>query len=194
MARPRQFEMDQAIENAMQAFWDHGYEATSMADLMKAMDLQKGSIYKAFGDKHTLFIATLEHYLDDYSQTTIQLIESEDSPKKGIYVWLETVLADAYKQKLRRGCMVVNTLNERAHFDDQAAIIIEASLSKLSTFIAQKIKKGQALGEFRKDMNPDDIAQLLLVALTGTWSLSKGPMTKAVGIQNIKNIFKLLEA
>ena len=40
----------------MHAFWDHGYEATSLADLMDAMDLQKGSIYKAFGDKHSLFI------------------------------------------------------------------------------------------------------------------------------------------
>ena len=194
MARPRKFEMEQAIENAMQAFWDHGYEATSMADLMKAMDLQKGSIYKAFGDKHTLFIAALEHYLDDYSQTTIKLIESEDSPKKGIYVWLQTVLADAYKQKLRRGCMVVNTLNERAHFDKDAAIVIEASLSKLSVFIAKKIEEAQELGEIRNDLNPTDIAQLILVSLTGTWTLSKGPMTKAVGIQYIKNIFKLIEA
>ena len=48
----------------MAAFWDHGYEATSMADLMAATGLQKGSIYKSFGSKHALFMQALDRYLN----------------------------------------------------------------------------------------------------------------------------------
>ena len=59
MARPREFDISDALDRAMEAFWRHGYEATSMADLMEAMSLQKGSIYKAFNDKHSLFMAAL---------------------------------------------------------------------------------------------------------------------------------------
>ena len=62
VGRPREFDLEEALDAAMQAFWAHGYESTSMADLMLAMDLQKGSIYKAFGDKHSLFIQALRRH------------------------------------------------------------------------------------------------------------------------------------
>ena len=64
MSRTREFDTDQVLDAAMQTFWRHGYEATSLADLMDATGLQKGSIYKACGDKHSLFVATLQRYLD----------------------------------------------------------------------------------------------------------------------------------
>ncbi len=64
MVRPRKFDLEEALEAAMKAFWEHGYEATSLADLMQAMSLQKGSIYKAFGDKYALFLNAVERYIN----------------------------------------------------------------------------------------------------------------------------------
>ena len=64
MARPREFDMDQALDAAMSTFWAQGYEATSMTDLVEATGLQKGSLYKAFDDKHDLFMKSLSRYLD----------------------------------------------------------------------------------------------------------------------------------
>ena len=63
MARPREFDIDHVLNAAMHAFWQRGYEATSLADLMEATGLQKGSLYKAFGDKHSLFMQALNRYL-----------------------------------------------------------------------------------------------------------------------------------
>ena len=54
MARPREFDIDEVLQAAMDAFWRHGYEGTSMADLMQAMQLQKGSIYKACDTKSSI--------------------------------------------------------------------------------------------------------------------------------------------
>ena len=56
MPRPKEFSPDDAIEKAMQVFWHKGYEATSMEDLLTAMDLNRGSLYDTFGDKRQLFL------------------------------------------------------------------------------------------------------------------------------------------
>ena len=64
MARPREFEPAEAVEKAMQVFWQHGYEDASLPDLLNGMGLTRGSLYKAFGDKRQLFLRALERYLE----------------------------------------------------------------------------------------------------------------------------------
>ena len=64
MARPREFDEDDAIDSALQAFWKQGYGSTSIPDLISATDLERGSLYKAFGDKRTLFVRALDSYLE----------------------------------------------------------------------------------------------------------------------------------
>ena len=65
VGRPREFDVEQVLEAAMQAFWANGYEGTSLTDLVAATGLMKGSLYQAFGDKHSLFIQTLNRYLQN---------------------------------------------------------------------------------------------------------------------------------
>ena len=61
VGRPREFDEEAALEAAMDAFWAKGFEATSMTDLCNCTGLHKGSLYQAFGDKHTLFLKALKH-------------------------------------------------------------------------------------------------------------------------------------
>ena len=62
MPRPKEFNPDDALEKAMQVFWHKGYEATSMEDLLTAMDLNRGSLYDTFGDKRQLFLKAIDRY------------------------------------------------------------------------------------------------------------------------------------
>lgn len=62
MGRPRAFDRDQALEQAMDVFWRHGYEGASLAELTKAMGINPPSLYAAFGNKEGLFRAVLDHY------------------------------------------------------------------------------------------------------------------------------------
>ncbi len=64
MGRPREFDLDQALENALHVFWETGYEGASMADLTGAMGITKPSLYAAFGNKEELFRKALDTYLD----------------------------------------------------------------------------------------------------------------------------------
>src|SRR5581483_7587401 len=62
MARPREFDIDEALERAMAVFWAKGYEGASLQDLLKAMRIARGSLYKAFHDKRHIYLAALDHY------------------------------------------------------------------------------------------------------------------------------------
>src|SRR5690606_26441621 len=88
MGRPREFDPDAALDAAMAAFWDRGYEATSMADLMAVMGLQKGSIYKAFGDKRQLYLAALRRYLERASQQIADRLRASPTALGALEEWL----------------------------------------------------------------------------------------------------------
>ncbi|HVK08276.1 MAG TPA: TetR/AcrR family transcriptional regulator [Gemmataceae bacterium] len=62
MGRPREFDPDAALDRAMEVFWRHGYEGTSIADLTAAMGINRPSLYAAFGDKKELFRKCLDRY------------------------------------------------------------------------------------------------------------------------------------
>ncbi len=62
MARPREFDRDKVLTRAMLLFWKQGYEATSVQSLGECVGLHPGSLYNAFGDKHSLFLEVLDHY------------------------------------------------------------------------------------------------------------------------------------
>src|SRR5205809_277875 len=61
--RPRSFDRDEALDRAMDVFWEKGFEAASLADLTKAMDINPPSLYAAFGDKERLFLEAVERYV-----------------------------------------------------------------------------------------------------------------------------------
>src|SRR5215475_11048421 len=63
--RPRSFDVEAAVERAMDVFWSRGYHATALPDLLRATKLSRGSLYAAFGDKHSLFLRALDRYIAD---------------------------------------------------------------------------------------------------------------------------------
>ena len=88
MARPREFDMNQALDAALNTFWTQGYEATSMTDLMEATGLHKGSLYKAFEDKHDLFMKSLTRYLDNAWTMSQATLTEAQKPLDGLRAWL----------------------------------------------------------------------------------------------------------
>ena len=94
MARPREFEINDALEKAMEAFWAKGYDATSMVDLMKVMNLNKGSIYAAFGNKHALFTKALTQYTDTTYARIKNIFTSIEAPNEAMKVFFDEMLVE----------------------------------------------------------------------------------------------------
>ena len=180
MARPREFDIDEALDAATGAFWVRGYEATSLADLMQAMGLQKGSIYKAFGDKHALFLCALQRYLDRMYQAQRETLASAASPRAALQAWLDRLIEAAPAEGSScRGCLAVNTLVELGPHDEQARGVLEAHFERVRKVLMEQIRRGQEQGEFRRDVDAATFARLLTTVIAGLFGGLKGAMTKA---------------
>ena len=123
MSRPKAFNPDEALEKAMQVFWHKGYEATSMEDLLSAMDINRGSLYATFGDKRELFLKAMDLYCTGGGVGSRLSILSQTGPalpliRQFIGAMLEFGLSDP----LRRGCMMTNTLVELAPHEKDIAL------------------------------------------------------------------------
>lgn len=128
MARPIQFDVAQARERAMVLFWQTGYQATSLPDLLDAMGISRSSFYAAFADKRGLFVDCL----DLFAQRTHALLDRarEAHPPVGaLRHFFERTFARANKAQANWGCMLVNSVLELSGVDDDLAARASSLLS-----------------------------------------------------------------
>ncbi|MEM7427687.1 MAG: TetR/AcrR family transcriptional regulator [Pseudomonadota bacterium] len=121
MARPREFDVEEAVEGAMQIFWRNGYGATNLPDLLEAMGLSRGSFYKAFGDKRNAYLQALQRYDDTHISGAIALLEGpgEPSGRARILKLFDKALTSQAGEL--RGCLVCNAMVELGPSDSEVA-------------------------------------------------------------------------
>src|ERR1700757_931314 len=112
--RPRSFDVEAAVERAMGVFWSRGYHATALPDLLRATKLSRGSLYAAFGDKHSLFLRALDRYIAD----AVTRMDGELAPRRdpidGLRAYLAGYVDRTSGVNGRRGCLLVATAMELA--------------------------------------------------------------------------------
>src|SRR5436305_13985260 len=95
MARQKEFDRDEVLHKAMEVFWTRGYEGASMQDLVKRMGINRQSIYDTFGDKHSLFLQSLDRYREIESRKLFAVLERPGSVKKNLRQLFEEVISTA---------------------------------------------------------------------------------------------------
>ena len=133
MARPREFDMDTAVDGAMQIFWRLGYAATNLPDLLRAMGLSRGSFYKAFGDKRSAYLAALDRYDRTCIGAAVKLLadHSRGDGKARLLRLFESTESDAN----RSGCFVCNAMVEHGPDDPAVAARTKAMSERLEAAI-----------------------------------------------------------
>jgi TetR/AcrR family transcriptional regulator, copper-responsive repressor len=126
MGRPRSFDRDEALENAIAVFWEHGYDATSISLLTNALGIGAASLYAAFGDKRALFLEALDRYLHTYGAFTGRALAEEATARSAVERLLHEA-ADAYTRPGRpHGCLLITaTTNCSPQSADLAAHLRE---------------------------------------------------------------------
>jgi TetR/AcrR family transcriptional repressor of nem operon len=165
--RPREFDADAAVERAMGVFWSHGYHGTSLPDLLKATKLSRGSLYAAFGDKHSLFLQALDRYIDD----ALARIAVELDPKQKAMAGLRACLAGYVDRtsgaEARRGCLLIATAMELAAHDAEVAGRVRQFFDAMQTRLTAALTRAQAAGELADGVDPATAARLLLCLVEG---------------------------
>jgi AcrR family transcriptional regulator len=165
--RPREFDMDDALDKAIGVFREHGFHATSVGDLADAMELASGSIYKAFRDKRAVFLAAFDRYASVRNE---QIRRVAATGKTGIER-LRAVLAFYVKSSQgaegRRGCLVVGSAVEMAIFDPEIATRVTATLKKNEAFLAELIQQGQSDGSIPSGIDAENTARVMVCLTQG---------------------------
>ncbi len=180
MARTKAFDIDEALEKAMNAFWSHGYASTSVHDLVEAMQIQRGSLYGTFGDKQTLFRLAYERY-DARRQ---QGMQSERAPIDAICAWFRKLVEEGCAENGARGCFIVNTALELEMHDEAMRSSVARSLASIEAFFFDNIRAGQQDGSIDAALDARKTAQSMLSSVIGLRVLSRSRPERAL-LQNI---------
>ncbi|WP_369172295.1 TetR/AcrR family transcriptional regulator [Streptomyces sp. R28] len=106
--RPRSFDRETALEKAILAFWEHGYEATSVSDLTRVMDIGAPSLYSAFGDKQSLFAEVVREYGVRYGSFADRALAEEPTARAAVARMLREAAAEYTDPAHPHGCLVVH--------------------------------------------------------------------------------------
>lgn len=189
MARPREFEIDDALQDAMNVFWERGYDGASLPDLLEGMSIARGSLYKAFGDKKGLYLKALALYGCDVLQPTIDLLRSprQDGEVPPIQQLFSSVV-EAARNGDRRGCLMCNAAAGPAAEDEEIGGVVAVMLKRLSDAFVVALKTEDRRGvarssDFRRR------AQLLTTAYVGLRVLTRSGASVASLEQAVAGLF-----
>ena len=147
MGRPREFEMEQVLDAALEAFWAGGYHATSLTDLENATGLKRGSLYKAFPDKKAIFLAAVERYRQYGRGITAKIRAKGDTPRQALANFFTAIASQSCGPDGRKGCFFVNTIAETSNRDPEIAAEVKTASQDFERGLATIIQEGQDSGD-----------------------------------------------
>lgn len=166
MARTKVFDPEAALEAAMGVFWQQGYEATSLDDLLSAMKIGRQSMYDTFGDKRQLYLAALAHYISSTGTDLRRRLTSAPSPLRALEGLLLGVANGAASDK-QRGCMSVNAVCEFGQGDPDVFALLEQSRNSAEALFAELVAQAKAKGELPALLDSAAGAHFLHTAIRG---------------------------
>ncbi|MGK3114751.1 TetR/AcrR family transcriptional regulator [Candidatus Pantoea formicae] len=165
--RPRQFDLDSALDRAMLVFREKGYHSASINDLGTAMELTAGSIYKAFSDKRGLFLQVFARYTSLRNQHLRQRLEQQPNGRARIAELLHFYLESATDVEGRRGCLVVGSAIELQVLDSELAELVREALQRNLNGIITLLEGGQQDGSINRQHDVQALSGLLLCLVLG---------------------------
>ncbi len=153
VARPKEFDPDIALDRALELFWEKGYEATSMADLVQHLGIGRASLYATFGSKHDLYLKALDRYLLKADPNPLEFLSGPGPPSR----WCALGGTLRPRRGLRREKA---GLHDRQHGDRAVpedrlvARRIEMAWDGLEAALAAALDRAQAQGELASDKDP----------------------------------------
>lgn len=183
MARPRTFDEARALGAAMHTFWVKGYAATSTQDLCDATGLGRSSIYNTFSSKHDLFTRALACYMETMTSRQVAILEDpEPSALERIRALFAVIVdgeAEGGKDGRSPGCLVVNTVVERARCDPEAAEMVRRDLDRRLAALCAVLEAGQRAGVITCTRDARSLAHFLNATISGIRVSGQGGADRA---------------
>lgn len=177
MARTVEFNECEIIEKAMNVFWEKGYQATSMQDLVDAMQINRSSLYNTIGDKHQLFMKCISSYFDNAMLEIKEKVAQQTSSKQALI----NIINDkaAWIVDCEKGCLGIKTVFEIAPEDNEVRRVMSQNNEIFLQFLAGVVQK--AIDDKELDGSEDAtlMAEYIMTSFTGwkqSYILDRNPM------------------
>lgn len=195
--RKRSFDKDEALDKAMRVFWANGYTGTSLNDLTTALDINKPSLYAAFGNKEQLFHAALDHYIQHYGAPILKhLSEPEDMafPQR-LENYLLAVVGFNCNEASPSGCFVVNSCCESdgTGMPKDFSTVMQDVGNNFEQVLSDLLRSEQQKGQLRKDLNVKQMAAYILSFVYGLAVMARRGKTRKELRSIVKAAIKTME-
>lgn len=170
----KNFDLDVALDKAIKVFWKKGYEGTSMSDLINAMEINKGSLYNAFGSKDELFNRALLRYDRLNRQKALAQLREIEDVREIITMFFEGLITETKEDAEKKGCFLVNTALDLPNQSAEIQKIVTEALKEIEEFFIEIIEKAQKAGQLEKKINAKEKATSLVALIVGLRVLARG--------------------
>ena len=167
MGRPKEFDPERALTRAMELFWERGYQATSMQDLVDHMGINRGSLYDTFGGKRALFQAALERYCALFVSALVTSLQGPGSAQAEISSALQGEIEALLDPARPHGCLLTSSAIELSSRDEQVRATVGESLLRVEDAFCELLTREAHPGDRR------DLARALLALLQGMIVLAR---------------------
>ncbi len=192
MGRPRTFNRDEAIQQAMHLFWEYGYESTSLALLKEKIGggITAPSFYAAFGSKEKLFQEVVEHYQTTYGQVSVSLWDQNLTPRDSIELALRRSAKMQTERNHPKGCLIVIAANTCSpeHLHVQQLLAEYRALTRAG--FKQCVQRAVDEGEISPQINIEAIAAVFHGFLQGITVLARDGVSHEILDATITEIMR----
>jgi len=169
MARPKTFDVDQALDSAVGVFREHGFEGTSAEMLVRAMGIGRQSLYDTFGDKWQLYREALRRYVAGETHAHIVALRSRERALDGIRAMIDRVIDDA-----GNACLGVGSTCEFGSSRPDLEVIKGHAAQALHNAISERVREAQAQSDISADVTPEAVAGFLAASFAGIRIAARG--------------------
>ena len=171
MPSPKNYDRDELLDRAIELFRRQGYAATSTAELVEELGVNRKSMYAEFGSKQELFEAVLERYSKVHLSRVLASIEDPTAGADTIrnaFTGYASALDSRFKGL---GCLMANTAVERAALDPGSAKFVDAYLERLRVAFTRALTNARAAGDLSDDAQLEDLAASFAMSVVGISAL-----------------------
>ncbi len=172
MARPREHDREEAVDDATEVFWENGYEGTSVADIVAATGLHRRSLYDEFGGKSGLFLACIDHYSLVTVKDLIALLERQPLGLANIRAFFRNRV-DYVSSGHSKGCLIGNTAIEKERVSKEASDKVRYFFGEIENGFSRCLQAAQNDGDIDKDKDCKVLGNYLMCFLEGLLVVGK---------------------
>ena len=173
MPRTKQFCEKETLNKAMELFWEKGFHATSMQDLVSYLGINRASLYDTYGGKEQLFDMAFAQYRKDAGSWVEELFAQHDSVKDGFRVLFEKAIEEVITDECRKGCFVVNTITELTPGNEKMDSTLMEHKQSMENLFVGFIQKGINSGEISSKKKAQEVGLMLFTLYNGIRVVSK---------------------